>query len=242
MLGQGHVEDRGLLGPRGHPSDPAVATDVKKMRKKLKFPQLLQVDLPPSQGPESQHQIRMSLSQNQGILQVTARILGLKQSKIACMCMLIFPFPWSHMVAWFIPQTARGSLTFRFLGTFFSACCFWAVSMAWRSCGLFSGQLKSGDSRIEKRYIMAYNYRINVNCKLRQDIPECESTLLSWSTLSILGIPTCLWFTSVSHGSMLWCASQNSQHRQGKTWHSTASSRAPWTNWSKYFSGKGTKS
>jgi len=72
-------------------------------------------------------------------------------------------------------QTARGSLTFRFLGTFFSACCFWAVSMAWRSCGLFSGQLKSGDSRIEKRYIMAYDYRINVNCKLRQDIPECES-------------------------------------------------------------------
>ena len=75
-----------------------------KNAEKLKFPQLLQVDLPPSQGPESQHQIRMSLSQNQGILQVTARILGLKQSKIAWMCMLIFPFPWSHMVAWFIPK------------------------------------------------------------------------------------------------------------------------------------------
>ena len=193
MLGQGHVEDRGLLG-RGHPSDPAVATDVKKMRKKFKFPQLLQVDLPPSQGPESQHQIRMSLSQNQGILQVTARILGLKQPQIACMCMLIFPFPWSHMVAWFIPKPPEAP--------WLSAS--WEPSSQLAASGQFQwpggavGLFGAAEIRRFAYRKAVHNYRINVNCKLRQDIPECESTLLSWSTLlSILGIPTCLWFTSV---------------------------------------------
>ena len=215
--------------------DPIDTPRLQQMCEDLEVPTAFCYKVPSiSRGPDSQHQIRMSLSRNQGTLKFTSRMLALKQSQLACMCRLIFPFPSSHMVAWFIPKPSEAP--------WLSAS--WEPSSQLAASGQFrwpegAGNLLLGswdqaisgnsetDHIIEKRYIIYRINRIKINSKKTYQKSGIHTTFLVVD--SSVGIP---WLCGCGVQAFARIPSSSSSVFTGKswkTWHST-SSRAPWTN------------